>query len=1345
MALAQQSQTWFPTHVQVTVLQAKALRTKGKAGTNDAYCIIQLGKEKYSTSVAEKSLAPLWKEEATFELPLLHQGNQERCTIYVIVMHRALVGLDKFLGQAALNLWELHQDRSRRKTQWYKLQSKPGKKQKERGQVEIDVQFMRNNMTASMFDLSMKEKSLSPFRKLKDKIKRKPHDGLPDTASAIVPSITRSAADSDEEIAPQKEKKKNKIKTLFSKPGLQKNSLSQSMSVLPTFQPVPAASEKTVLRPSDFRPSLGDEPQSPKSDNLLQNKTEGRSSKLPHLPVILSHKRTVSADPNQMNQMTLGNTKKEGLSFFSGLRSKNDPITRSNLCINGNHVYMEETEPKNDTIPKDNSLSSSPLALRKTPVYASAENLSSRSLEAVTTADIPADKSLPRSVSKDSLKTMTMPAYKPSGSEESWGSSVLASFHPPKETEEKKQENKKPPLEESQDSSAPVNIDPPMETKESKKSSLLSFVTGKKDVAKNNEDGLFTEVSLQDKATPDAPKKESEAVLVADAPSKKNPFNPFDEDLTAEEKKPAPPLASARAAKTTAVKPRLDVSSEDETKAKLASASFSLPTHLSNDPDDPFSLAPKLAKEIKPQDSENLSSLHSTFTPLDISLSWSFHSDSVPFSKERLDDSELPKPQNETFSNKHNIPTRIFSSGSERSFGPSQEKIGITTKKPYEVKDVQIVTPFVEKSTSGKSSVKSLLDELKGKRERSNSEQDAEPQDGSLLNQQHKEKSSVEQTESSLGKLLECASVSDDVYTPDNSSLKTKVIPSAFAEIKINNEDRQTLDKTKIEVTLKERECTFPLDSTLIHSKISDANSKPTDNHQERDESMFSSVEIAPKKEQKSPTLLAKVITPEADEVKSKSDKTAINVLLHEEPPKPAPRVQTCSSKEVKEGPLMETEPKSVPPKPAPRKLSKIESDSLTKSVSLTSDSSVTIDSTISTLTSVVHKAEPLKRDSEKTPAILDMLILEKSDLDDDKGSLSKANVHKDMHNFVTEDLKMAATVVGDLNVQVDEFSVNPDRSQVLSEDKWLTNRNSEQEVTGKCKDFWEPARLNSYLQYFGEEKIESSSQLPSEDTWHSKCKNDLIDKQSDYFKSSKPNQNVSSLDNKQVTYPNKSGQQESDQQFGGLNDMTSRKSDRSDNSKNTSPKESVSLSNHSLSSPSAPYSSSLHLPSDTHHSPRAKSPKSPTAEGSEKPENAGKKKLLQARVSPSETHPIQAQQSDRIVSAKHRLHPVKPMNTTQTRTSTTSSFGTMGKNQENIINELNTKKYNPSDPASAYAQLTHDELIQLVLKQKETISKKELQVQELEKYIDNLLVKVMEETPNILRISQLTKKAGKV
>ncbi|XP_077775922.1 uncharacterized protein LOC114585367 [Podarcis muralis] len=65
--------------------------------------------------------------------------------------------------------------------------------------------------------------------------------------------------------------------------------------------------------------------------------------------------------------------------------------------------------------------------------------------------------------------------------------------------------------------------------------------------------------------------------------------------------------------------------------------------------------------------------------------------------------------------------------------------------------------------------------------------------------------------------------------------------------------------------------------------------------------------------------------------------------------------------------------------------------------------------------------------------------------------------------------------------------------------------------------------------------------------------------------------------------------------------------------------------------------------------------------------------------------------------------------------------------------NEADIKKYDPSDPAYAYGQLTHSELIQLVLKQKDVIAKRDQQVRELEDYIDNLLVRVMEKTPNIL------------
>lgn len=115
MSLA--DQLWCPTSVQVTVLQARGLKIKGKGGTNDAFAVMQVGKEKYQTTVAEKSVAPVWKEEATFDLLPGGGGGTERSTLHVHVLHRALVGPDKLLGQAVINLPQLSQDKTRSKTE----------------------------------------------------------------------------------------------------------------------------------------------------------------------------------------------------------------------------------------------------------------------------------------------------------------------------------------------------------------------------------------------------------------------------------------------------------------------------------------------------------------------------------------------------------------------------------------------------------------------------------------------------------------------------------------------------------------------------------------------------------------------------------------------------------------------------------------------------------------------------------------------------------------------------------------------------------------------------------------------------------------------------------------------------------------------------------------------------------------------------------------------------------------------------------------------------------------------------------------------------------------------------
>lgn len=49
------------------------------------------------------------------------------------------------------------------------------------------------------------------------------------------------------------------------------------------------------------------------------------------------------------------------------------------------------------------------------------------------------------------------------------------------------------------------------------------------------------------------------------------------------------------------------------------------------------------------------------------------------------------------------------------------------------------------------------------------------------------------------------------------------------------------------------------------------------------------------------------------------------------------------------------------------------------------------------------------------------------------------------------------------------------------------------------------------------------------------------------------------------------------------------------------------------------------------------------------------------------------------------------------------------------------------------YTQLTQEELITLVVKQQTELSKKDDKILELEDYIDNLLVRVIDEKPSIL------------
>ncbi|KAM4779975.1 rab11 family-interacting protein 5 isoform 1-T1 [Cyanocitta cristata] len=332
---------WLPTHVQVTVVRARGLRCKGggggkgKAGGSDAYTVIQLGREKYSTSVAEKSGgSPEWKEECAFELP---PEPGLRAGLVLTVMHRALVGMDRFLGQALVPLEPARQRGREPDERWHKLHSKAGKKEKERGEILVSIQFTRNNLTASMFDLSMKDKPRSPFGRLKDKVTGKKKYDL-ESASAIIPS-SMGALDMEDDF--ELGGKKSKVKGFFLKNKLRKSSLTQSNTSLGSDSTISSASLSMAANA----------PEVPKSPSRHGSLSMERSVKDLLPSPKLTHKRAFSDDVSQVSPVLEPKATQSP-------KPKNDAVSRSSLCINGSHVYGDEPAPRS---PAGLSTSSAPL------------------------------------------------------------------------------------------------------------------------------------------------------------------------------------------------------------------------------------------------------------------------------------------------------------------------------------------------------------------------------------------------------------------------------------------------------------------------------------------------------------------------------------------------------------------------------------------------------------------------------------------------------------------------------------------------------------------------------------------------------------------------------------------------------------------------------------------------------------------------------------------------------------------------------------------------------------------------------------------------------------------------
>uniref|UniRef100_A0A3Q3ISK1 RAB11 family interacting protein 5a (class I) n=1 Tax=Monopterus albus TaxID=43700 RepID=A0A3Q3ISK1_MONAL len=366
----EEDQKWVPTHVQVTVLRGRGLRGKGKHGTSDVYTIIQLGKEKYSTCVAEKTTEPEWKEECSFELQpgVLDSGGRSGypagCNNLVLtVMHRALIGLDVFLGQAVIQLDKVFQESRCVKNEWYRLDSKTGKKEKERGDIQVTVQFTRNNLTASMYELVMKDQDASTFSKLKERIKGKRSSIDEDSSSAVLPGgygplywmrqrlPSDGGGEEDYEDDEGGEVRRSKMRTFFLRGKLRKSSDTRSSTSLGS------GSSESSSRGGSLSPTAG-------------------------ISVVVSD---LSNSPSNSSNLTAdnspehtANTSPKSPSLKYGFGDEAGEITiavpQINVCVNGSH----DNKPPDPGSGKPASSLGVGLLQKSLPLSMSLQNLSPR-------------------------------------------------------------------------------------------------------------------------------------------------------------------------------------------------------------------------------------------------------------------------------------------------------------------------------------------------------------------------------------------------------------------------------------------------------------------------------------------------------------------------------------------------------------------------------------------------------------------------------------------------------------------------------------------------------------------------------------------------------------------------------------------------------------------------------------------------------------------------------------------------------------------------------------------------------------------------------------------------------
>ncbi|KAK1884173.1 Rab11 family-interacting protein 1 [Dissostichus eleginoides] len=107
------------------------------------------------------------------------------------------------------------------------------------------------------------------------------------------------------------------------------------------------------------------------------------------------------------------------------------------------------------------------------------------------------------------------------------------------------------------------------------------------------------------------------------------------------------------------------------------------------------------------------------------------------------------------------------------------------------------------------------------------------------------------------------------------------------------------------------------------------------------------------------------------------------------------------------------------------------------------------------------------------------------------------------------------------------------------------------------------------------------------------------------------------------------------------------------------------------------------------------------------------------------------------------RLQPVKPLNPLEQQSVSVVQGERDTKSSRITCEDQEKTKVNAPSLKGPYSQLTQEELISLVLKQENKLSDGDKKISELELYIDNLLVRIIEEKPSILMSLNSAKKAA--